>query len=121
MKEEEISKYFTEHSKMFAPHAFINFVTGFTLTNQEFARFVEPKPLDVRDFEVQLGSHYGGFTVPTKLLNKEMEDRLHLLHTITTLHLMELFVQKVERVSEQETFHQIVPQDRQRHNKTFIS
>ena len=121
MKEEEIRTYFSDHSKMFSPHAFINFVTGFTLTNQEFATFVQPKPLNVRDFEAQLGSYHGGFTVPTKLLNKEMEDRLNLLHTMGTLHLMELFVQRVEKVSEQETFHQTVPQDRQGHNKTIIS
>ena len=61
MKEEQINKYFNDHSKMFATHAFINFVTGFNLTNQEYARFVQPKKLDVRDFEAMLGSHPGLF------------------------------------------------------------
>ena len=42
------------------------------------------------------------FTVPQNLLNKEKEDRLSLLHTMGTLHLMELFVNKVEKVFEQE-------------------
>ena len=72
------------------------------LTNQEFAKFVQPEPLSVREFEAMLGSYHGGFNVPPNLLNKEKEDRLSLLHTMATLHLMEPFVLKVEKVSEQE-------------------
>ena len=44
MKEEDIKSHFTKHSKMFTPYTFINFVTGFVLTNQEFAKFVQPEP-----------------------------------------------------------------------------
>ena len=102
MKEDEIRSYYTEHSKMFSPHTYINFVTGFPLSNQEFARFAQDKPIDIREFEAELGSYHGGFTVPNKLLIKEQEDRRNLCHTLGTVHLMELFVQKVEKVSEQE-------------------
>ena len=102
MKEDEIRTYFTDHSKMFSTHTFINFVTGFPLSNQEFARFAQEKPINIREFEADLGSFHGGFTVPTKSLNKEMEDRQNLIHTMSTLHLMEQFVLKVEKVSEQE-------------------
>ena len=35
-------------------------------------------------------------------LQRRADDRLNLLHTIGTLHLMELFVNKVEQISEQE-------------------
>ena len=102
MRMEDVKNHIIKHSKCFIPHAYINFVTGFTLSNQEYAKFVQPEPLNVRNFESLLGSIHGGFTVPTNLLNKEKEDRLTLLYTISTLHLMEQFVLKVERVSEQE-------------------
>ena len=102
MKEEDIKTHFTKYSKMFTPHTFINFVTGFVLTNQEFAKFVQPEPLNVREFEDDLGTQNIGHYVPPNFLNKEKEDRLSLLHTMDTLHLMELFVLKIEKVSEQE-------------------
>ena len=89
MSEDKIWSHFTEHSKMFNSHAYINFVTGFELTNQEFAKFVQPKPLNIRRFEILLGSIYGGYDIPTDLLNKEKEDRFNLFHTLGTVHLME--------------------------------
>ena len=78
--------------------------------NQEFAKFVQPKPLNIRRFEILLGSIYGGYDIPTDLLNKEKADRLNLFHTLGTVHLMEKFVQKVERVSDQErNAHKLCP------------
>ena len=60
MKEEDIKAHFTKYSKIFTPHSFINFVTGFVLTDQEFAKFIQPEPLDVREFEAGLGTHDRG-------------------------------------------------------------
>ena len=57
MKEEDIKKHFTKPSKMLTPHTFINFVTGFVLTIHEFAKFVRPEPLSVRELEADLGAY----------------------------------------------------------------
>ena len=57
--------------------------------------------LDIRKFEALLGTYDRGYSVPTNFLLKEKEARLALLHTIGTLHLMELYVGKVAQVPEE--------------------
>ena len=102
MKVEEVEKYILEHCKCFTPHGYINLVTGFPLSNQEYAKFLQDKPLNVRRFESQVGSIHGCYTVAPNLLNKEKEDRAKMCYTLSTLHLLEQFVLKVEKVSDQE-------------------
>ena len=90
-----------KHAKNFSPHTFINFVTGFILTDQEFAAFTKDENLCVRRFEAFLGTYDGGYSVPTNILLLEKEARLALLHSLATLHLLELYVKKVEQVPEE--------------------
>ena len=79
MDEDAIRSYFSENSKIFNAHSYINFVSGFHLTNKEFARFLQPKHLCIRKFEVLLGSLHKGYDIPTHLLQRELEDRQVLL------------------------------------------
>ena len=102
MREDKVRTHFEENCKLFAPHSYINFVTGFELTNKLFARFVQPKVLDVIRFETQVGSFHGGYSVLAELLQKEMQDRIHMLHTISIVHIMENYVKSVELVSDTE-------------------
>ena len=101
MKEEDLRAHFTKHAKNFSTHTFINFLTGFTLSDQEFASFTKDEPLDVRRFEALLGTYDRGYSVANNLLLREKEARLSLLHTIGTVHLMELYVGKVAQVPEE--------------------
>ena len=100
--EDEVMEHFEKQCNLFNAHSYINFVTGFELTNKLYARFVQDKELNIRNFEKQVGSYHNGYSVPEDLLNTEKRCRLHLLHTISTVHMMEQFVQKVELVSETE-------------------
>ena len=50
MDEDAVRTYFSENSKIFDAHSYINFVTGFHLINKEFARFLQPKQLCIRKF-----------------------------------------------------------------------
>ena len=102
MDEDAIRSYFSENSKMVNAHSYINFVTGFHLTNKGFARLITPKHLCIRMFEVLLGSIHKGYDIPTHLLKRELEDRQVLLHSFGTVHLMENYATKVGRISEQE-------------------
>ena len=102
MKEEDIRVHFTKYSKNFTPHFFFNFITGFILTDQEFAKFAQDEVLCVRAFEALLGTYDRGYSVSKDLLQKEKETRLNLLHTIGTVHLQELFVNKVALVPEEQ-------------------
>ena len=94
--------HFEKECNLFNAHSYINFVTGFELTNKSYARFVQNKELDIRNFEKQVVSYHNGYSVPDDLLKTEKRRRLHLLHTISTVHMMEQYVQKVELVSETE-------------------
>ena len=47
MKEEDLRTHFTKHAKNFSAHTFINFLTGFILTDQEFSTFIKDEVLDV--------------------------------------------------------------------------
>ena len=102
MRLEDVEKYIIKHSKCFLPHGYINLVTGFSLSNQEYAKFLQDEPLSVRNFESQVGSIHGCYSVPINLLTKEKEDKAKMFHTISTIHLLEEFVTKVERVSDKE-------------------
>ena len=92
LKEETVRAHFLKHAKNFTPHTLINFVSGFILTDQEFAAFTKDEVLDVRKFEALLGTYDNGYSVPLLLLQMEKEVRLTLLHTFGTLHLFELYV-----------------------------
>ena len=94
MNEDKVIEYFEKECKLFNAHSYINFVSGFELTNKLYARFVQPKPLNVRKFEKQVGSFHDAYSVKDELLKKEMADRLQLLHTIGTVHLMENYFKK---------------------------
>ena len=50
MNEDKVIEYFEKECKLFNAHSYINFVSGFELTNKLYARFVQPKPLNVRKF-----------------------------------------------------------------------
>ena len=67
-----------------------------------YARFVQDKELDIRNFKKQVISYHNGYSIPNDLLKTEKRRRLHLLHTISTVHMMEQYVQKVKLVSETE-------------------
>ena len=56
MNEDKVIEYLYKECKLFNAHSYINFVSGFELTNKLYARFVQPKPLNVRKFEKQVGS-----------------------------------------------------------------
>ena len=101
MKEEDLRAHFTKHAKNFSAHTFINFLTGFTLTDQEFSSFTKDEPLDFRRFEALLVTYDRGYSVANNLLLREKEARLSLLRTIATVHLMELYVGKVALVPEE--------------------
>ena len=110
MDEDAVRTYFSENLKLFDIHSYINFVTGFHLANKEFAKFLQPKQLCMRRFEVLLGSLHKGYDVPKYLLKKELEDRQILLHNFDTAHLMENYANKVGKVSEQErTINKVCP------------
>ena len=104
---DEIAKHFEEHCKLFNAHSYINFTSGFELTNKLFARFVQKKALKVDNFEKQVNAFHDDYFVKDELSNKEMATRDHLLHTISTVHLMESFVQNVKLVDETERKSQI--------------
>ena len=111
MKEEDLRAHFTKHAKNFYDHTFINFLTGFTLMDQEFSSFTKDEPLDVRRFESLLGTYDRGYSVANNLLLREKEARLSLLHTIGMVHLMELYVGKVAQVLEEHKPHKAMPKD----------
>ena len=68
-----------------------------------------------------MGIIYKSYDVPKPLLNKEMEDRQHLLHTLSTVDLMEKYVQKVEKISEHErATHQLCPKSGQGITKRLL-
>ena len=119
MKEEDLRAHFTKHAKNFSTHTFINFLTGFTLSDQEFASFTKEEPLCVRRFESLLGTYDRGYSVANNLLLKEKESRMSLLHTIATVHLMELYAGKVALVPEEP--HEAVSQDWSRYSKKNAS
>ena len=73
LKEEDLRAHFTKHSKNFTPHSFINFLTGFILTDQEFATFTKDEVLCVRKFEALMGTYDRGYSVNNNLLLKEKE------------------------------------------------
>ena len=65
LKEETVRAQFLKHAKNFTPYTFINFVSGFILTEQEFAAFTKDDVLDVRKFEAYLGTYDNGYSVPS--------------------------------------------------------
>ena len=78
MEEEDVGAHFAKHFKIFNPHSFINFVTGFILTYQEFAKFTQDEHLNSREFEAGLGTYDRGYGVSNNLLVKEKDARLNL-------------------------------------------
>ena len=101
LKEETVRAQFLKHAKNFTPYTFINFVSGFILTEQEFAAFIKDDVLDVRTFEAYLGTYDNGYSVPSQLLMTEKLTRFALIHSFGTLQLFELYVTKVEQVPEE--------------------
>ena len=95
-------EHFDKHCKLFSIHSFINFTAGFELTNKSFDRLLEDKVLKVFNFEKQVGAPHGTFEIKADLNGIERRTRKHMLHTISTVHLMEEFVGNVERVDEKE-------------------
>ena len=99
---EATSKYLEERCKLFNIHSFINFTAGFELTNKSYDRFVQNKPLSVGNYEKQIDALYDTFIIDVDLSSTELRTRKHLLHSISTVHLMENFVNNVELVDEKE-------------------
>ena len=99
---EKTITHFEENCKLFSIHSFINFTAGFELTSKSFDRFLQDKPLSVFNFEKQVGAQHGIFVINTDLNSTERRTRKHLLHTISTVHMMEEFVGNIEKVEESE-------------------
>ena len=85
LKEENLRAHFLKHAKNFSPHTFINFVTGFILTDQEFAAFTKDENLCVRRFEAFLGTYDRGYSVPANILVQRSQ-RPHLRTAMQYLH-----------------------------------
>ena len=49
--EDDVMDHFEKECNLFNAHSYINFVTGFELTNKLYARFVQDKELNIRNFE----------------------------------------------------------------------
>ena len=99
---EATTTYFEENSKLFNIHSFINFTAGFELTNKAFDRFLQDKILSIFNFEKQIGAAHETFEIKTEFASHEKQTRKQMLHTMSTVHMMEQFVGNIENVDENE-------------------
>ena len=99
-----IFTYFDQQCSLFNAHAYINFTSGFTLSNKLYALFVQDKVCSSDNFEKQVGALQGQYPAKAELKEREIhqESPPTNLHTISTVHLQEHFVQHVELVPEKE-------------------
>merc|ERR1712082_461170 len=95
-------KWVEERTKLFNLHAFINFISGFELTNKSYDRLVQNKPLSANNFEKQVDAYCDTFIIDITYSDNELRTRKHMLHTISSAHLTEKHVGNVELVDEKE-------------------
>ena len=95
---EHVLAHFT---KEFQAHTYINFTGGFILTEEEFSKFTQDKPVDMRNFEKYLGTYNRAYSANTTKARKEQMAKMKMLHTMGTVHLTELYGNQVNSIPEE--------------------
>ena len=100
LKEDDVRALFNVNTINFSPYPLINFTSGFPLMEQGIQSFSKDEYLDIPMFDIIMGAEEDGYPVHIDLLSREKEARLDMVHTLGTVHLMEMFVDKVALVHE---------------------
>ena len=96
-KVKELHDVFPKHQ--FDAVTIADYTSGWNLTSSSFVAFAKDQDLVVKNVNQQLNMNIN-FTVPKTLLTSEREARKRVINTMTSLHLLDLFGEKIDSIDE---------------------
>ena len=100
LKASEVRAFFEANIIGFSPHSLINFEEGLPLLGHGIQSLFKNQLLDIAKFDFVMGAEEDYNPANIDLLSREKDARVNMAHSMGTLHLMEMFVDKVSRVYE---------------------
>ena len=98
MKPEDLINLFPNSA--FGSNIFINFTSGWSMTEEAYNKFAKDKDLDVHKFEDYLRVLHGKYKVEAPLLKQERQSRQNLVHNLSISHLLELTAKRIDEIPE---------------------
>ena len=100
LKASDVRPFFEANTINFSPYSHINFDEGLPFVGQGIQSLSKDQLLDIAKFDSIMGAAEDNYPAHNDLLERERDTRLDMIHSLGTVHLMEMFVDKVSLVHE---------------------
>ena len=87
MKPEDLINLFPQAA--FGSTTFINFTSGWPMTEEAYNKFAKDKELDIHKFEDYLRVLHGKYKIDAALLKQERQARQNFVHNLSIIHLID--------------------------------
>ena len=100
LKASDVRAFFEANTINFSPYSLIDFEEGLPFLGHGIQSLFKDQLLDIAKFDSIMGAKEDNYPAHNDLLSREKDTRIDMIHSMGTVHLMEMFVDKVSLVHE---------------------